>query len=51
MSDENITTGSKVIVYTRAWNEQTLKYDYYAIDHDGTLVQCYENGDSIEWVH
>ena len=50
VSDTNITTGSKVIVYTRAWNEETLKYEYYAIDHDGTLVRCYESGDSIEWV-
>ena len=50
VSDESITTGSKVIVYTRAWNEETLKYEYYAINHDGTLVPVYENGDSIEWV-
>ena len=50
VSDENITTGSKVIVYTRAWNEEAHKYEYFAIDHDGTLVPCYENGDSIEWV-
>ena len=50
VSDESVTTGSKVIVYTRAWNETTLKYEYYAIDHDGKLVRCYENGDSIEWV-
>ena len=50
VSDESITTGSKVIVYTRAWNEETLKYEYYAVDHDGTLVRCYESGDSIEWV-
>lgn len=49
VSDKNIKTGSKVIVYTRAWNEETLKYEYYAIDHDGTLVRVYEKGDSIEW--
>ncbi|MBQ1352726.1 MAG: fibro-slime domain-containing protein, partial [Firmicutes bacterium] len=39
----------KVIVYTRAWNEDTLKYEYYAIDHDGKLVRCYESGNTIEW--
>ena len=50
VSDTGITTGSKVIVYTRAWNEQNLKYEYFAINYDGTLVRCYENGDSIEWV-
>ena len=50
VSDESITTGSKVIIYTRAWNEETLEYEYYAIDHDGTLVRVYESGDSIEWV-
>ena len=50
VSDKNITTGSKVIVYTRFWNEETKKYEFYAINHDGTLVRCYESGDSIEWV-
>ena len=50
VSDDSVTTGSKVIVYTRAWNPDTLKYEYYAINHDGNLVRCYENGDSIEWV-
>lgn len=50
VSDESITNGSRVIVYTRSWNEAKLKYDYYAISADGTLVQVYESGDSIEWV-
>ncbi|MBQ4185212.1 MAG: LPXTG cell wall anchor domain-containing protein [Clostridiales bacterium] len=51
VSDEkNITNGSRIIVYTRVWNETTLKYEFYAIGHDGSLVRCYESGDSIEWV-
>ena len=50
VSDEGITNGSRVIVYTRSWNEKTLKYDYYAISSDGSLVPVYESGDSIEWV-
>ena len=50
VSDENITNGSRIIVYTRVWNETTTKYEFYAIDHDGSLVRCYESGDSIEWV-
>ncbi len=50
VSDESITNGSRIIVYTRVWNEKTLKYEFYAIDQDGSLVRCYESGDSIEWV-
>jgi len=42
--------GSKIIIYTRAWNEDLKKYEFFAIDHDGSLVHCYESGDSIEWV-
>ncbi len=41
---------SKVVVYTRVWNETTKKYEFYAIDHDGTLVRVYESGDLINWV-
>lgn len=50
VSDETVTNGSRVIVYTRKWNEETKRYEFYAIDHDGSLVRCYESGDSIEWV-
>lgn len=50
VSDESVTNGSRVIVYTRRWNEDTLRYDYYAISSDGTLIPVYESGDSIEWV-
>ncbi len=50
VSDETITNGSRVIVYTRSWNEEKKQYDFYAIGSDGTLVPVYENGDSIEWV-
>ena len=50
VSDPDITNGSRVIVYTRNWNEEKLKYEYYAIDSDGSLVQVFESGDSIEWV-
>lgn len=50
VSDESITNGSRVIVYTRRWNDITLRYDYYAISSDGTLIPVYESGDSIEWV-
>ena len=41
---------SMVIVYTRVWNDAEKRYDFYAIDHDGTLYPCYERGDNIMWV-
>ena len=50
VSDSHITNGSRVIVYTRVWNDTAKKYEFYAVDHDGSLVRVYESGDSIEWV-
>ena len=50
ISDPSITNGSKVLVYTRTWNDTTKRYEYYAVDHDGTLVRVYESGNTIEWV-
>ena len=47
---ERVKNGSKIIIYTRVWNAQKKQYDYYAVDHDGSLVPCYETTDSIEWV-
>ena len=44
-----VCDSSSIIVYTRYWNEEKKRYDFYAIDHDGTLVPVYEDGDSIEW--
>ena len=41
---------SMVIVYTRVWDDTAKKYNFYAVDHDGTLYPCYERGDSIMWV-
>ena len=51
VSDEkNVYDGQQVIIYTRVWNETTKRYEFYAIDHDGTLIPCYDAGDNIEWV-
>ena len=50
VSDENITNGSRIIVYTRVWNDAEKKYEYYAVGSDGSLVRVYESGDEIEWV-
>lgn len=41
---------AQVIVYTRVWNEETSRYDYYAVDHDGSLIRVYDSGDRINWV-
>ena len=40
----------KVVVYTRVWNSETSKYEFYAVDHDGSLVRVYDSGDQINWV-
>lgn len=41
--------GQSVIVYTRIWDDVKKTYNFYAIDHDGTLYPCYERGDKIMW--
>ncbi len=46
---DNVYTGQKVIIYTRVWNDTTKRYEFYAIDHDGSLIRCYDTGDTIEW--
>lgn len=40
----------EVVLYTRVWNDEALRYDFYVIDYDGTLIQCYTSGDTIQWV-
>ena len=40
---------SQVILYTRQWNEQTLRYEFYAVDYDGSLIRVYESGDMLQW--
>ncbi len=50
VSDPEVTNGSRIIVYTRVWNESLKKYLYYAVDQDGSLKPCYESGDDIQWV-
>jgi len=42
--------GDKVIVFTRVWNDTDKRYEFYAVDHDGSLVRCYESGDDITWI-
>lgn len=50
VSDERVQDGSRIIVYCRVWNEEAKAYEFYAVDHDGTLKRCYERGDDIQWV-
>ena len=48
--NEQVKNGDKVVVYTRVWNSTTKKYEFYAINFDGSLIRCYESGDMIQWV-
>ena len=50
VSVSNVPDGASVIIYTRIWNDNTKSYDFYAIDHDGTLYPCYERGDHLTWL-
>ena len=45
-----VQNGTKVLIYTRVWNESKKNYEFFAVDHDGSLVPCYEDGDMIQWV-
>ena len=53
VSDPALESGEQVIVYTRRWEYDSALgrygYKYYAVDHDGNLVQCYESGDYLQW--
>ena len=46
----NVYNGQQVVLYTRIWNDTRKKYEFYAVDHDGTLIRCYDTGDNIEWI-
>ena len=47
---ENVKDDKQVVIYTRIWNDTTKRYEFYAVDHDGSLIRCYDTGDGIEWV-
>ena len=47
---EHAYNGAELIVYTRLWDDETKKYEYYAIDHNGTLRQVFAYGDKIMWL-
>ena len=41
---------NEILIYTRVYDYTQNKYRFYAIDHDGSLVECYERGDNIMWI-
>ena len=47
---ESVPNGKQLVMYTRIWNENTLEYEFYLVDYDGTLVRCYASGDVVQWV-
>ena len=47
---DKVRNGSKVIIYTRVWNDETKSYEFYIVDHNGYLARAYESGDAIVWI-
>ncbi|MBE6027008.1 MAG: LPXTG cell wall anchor domain-containing protein [Clostridiales bacterium] len=47
---EKVPDGAKVVIYTRIWNESKKRYEFFVVDHDGTLIPCDDAGDNIEWI-
>ena len=48
--NSNVYDQQEVIIYTRIWNETKKRYEFFAVDHDGSLIRCYDTGDGIEWI-
>ena len=46
---EKVPDGAQVIIYTRVWNDTKKRYEFFAVDSDGSLIPCYDAGDNIEW--
>ncbi|MBQ6362071.1 MAG: LPXTG cell wall anchor domain-containing protein [Lachnospiraceae bacterium] len=46
----NVANDKQVLIYTRVWNPNDKKYEFYAVDQNSNLVPCYESGDSIVWI-
>lgn len=47
---ERACDGQEIIIYTRIWNETDERYDFYAINYDGSLKRCYAYGDKLMWM-
>ena len=48
VSDENLHTGSQIVIYTRVWDGS--RYEFFVVDHDGSLIRAYEDGGNLTWV-
>ena len=48
VSDPNLHTGDQVVLYTRVWDGE--KYEFFVVDHDGTLIRAFEDGGTLTWV-
>lgn len=46
----NVYDGQQILIYTRIWNDEKKKYEFFAVDSDGSLIPCYDTGDKIEWI-
>ncbi len=46
---EQVHDGSQIIIYTRVWNDAKKKYEFFVLDHDGSLIPASDIGDEIEW--
>ena len=50
VSDASLSTGARLVLYTRIWNDASLRYDYYAVSGDGSLFPVAESGNEIKWI-
>ena len=48
--DYDVNDGDEIVLYTRYWNQESKRYEYFVIDYDGVMVKAYEGGDTISWV-
>ena len=46
----NVYDGQQVVLYVRLWNDTKKRYEFFAVDHDGSLIPCHDAGDTIEWI-
>ena len=46
---EHVKNGDQVVIYTRVWNDAQKRYDFYVVNHNGNLILCYDEGDTIRW--
>ena len=45
-----VPDGAKIVLYTRKWNDTKKKYEFYAVNYDGSLARAFESGAMVQWV-